>query len=102
MIIDLVEPVMLTFALRYLNSFTKATPLSQSVTICMSKELPVVVEYRIADMGNIRCHPSHLEIAVLFKSSWGCQLLADASTEAHNEHTRRESTAQIAKKIAAG
>lgn len=52
--IELNEPVMLTFALRYLNSFTKATPLSPSVTIYMSKELPVVVEYRIADMGNIR------------------------------------------------
>ena len=52
--IELNEPVMLTFALRYLSSFTKATPLSPSVTIYMSKELPVVVEYRIADMGNIR------------------------------------------------
>lgn len=52
-VIDLNEPVMLTFALRYLNSFTKATPLSNMVTICMSKELPVVIEYRIADMGHI-------------------------------------------------
>ena len=54
-VIDLNEPVMLTFALRYLNSFTKATPLSTSVVISLSKELPVVVEYRIADMGHIRC-----------------------------------------------
>ena len=53
--IDLHEPVMLTFALRYLNSFTKATPLAASVIISMSKELPVVVEYRIQDMGHIRC-----------------------------------------------
>ena len=45
---------MLTFALRYLNSFTKATPLSPFVTICMSKELPVVIEYRIEDIGSIR------------------------------------------------
>jgi len=52
--IELNEPVMLTFALRYLSSFTKATPLSPTVMICMSKELPVVVEYRIGDMGNIR------------------------------------------------
>lgn len=52
--IDLQQPVMLTFALRYLSSFTKATPLSPYVTICMSKELPVVVEYRIDDMGSIR------------------------------------------------
>jgi hypothetical protein len=35
------EPVTLTFALRYLNSFTKATPLSPMVQLQMSKELPV-------------------------------------------------------------
>ena len=29
--IDMQEPVALTFALRYLNSFAKATPLSPSV-----------------------------------------------------------------------
>lgn len=29
--IDLNEPVTLTFALRYLNSFAKATPLSNTV-----------------------------------------------------------------------
>lgn len=54
MIIEMNDPVSLTFALRYLNSFTKATPLSNSVTICMSSDLPVVVEYKIADMGYIR------------------------------------------------
>ena len=53
-VIDLNEPVMLTFALRYLNSFTKATPLASSVIISLAKELPVVVEYRIQDMGHIR------------------------------------------------
>ena len=52
--IDVNEPVQLTFALRYLNSFTKATPLSPSVTLSMSKELPVVVEYQIAEIGHIR------------------------------------------------
>ena len=35
--IDLVEPVTLTFALRYLNSFSKATPLSPTVVLSMSK-----------------------------------------------------------------
>jgi Proliferating cell nuclear antigen, C-terminal domain len=30
-VIDLNEPVTLTFALRYLNSFAKATPLSNTV-----------------------------------------------------------------------
>ena len=53
-IIDMQEPVSLTFALRYLNSFAKATGLSPSVVIKLSKELPVVVEYKIADIGHIR------------------------------------------------
>ena len=34
--IDLKEPVMLTFALRYLNNFAKATPLASSVQVCTS------------------------------------------------------------------
>jgi len=53
-VIEMNEPVSLTFALRYMNSFTKATSLSESVTISLSSELPVVVEYKIADMGYIR------------------------------------------------
>jgi|TARA_B110000977_G_C10893377_1_gene422320 proliferating cell nuclear antigen len=53
-IIELQEPVTLTFALRYLNSFTKATPLAPTVQLQMSKELPVVVQYLIADMGYVR------------------------------------------------
>ncbi|XP_077226111.1 proliferating cell nuclear antigen-like [Tasmannia lanceolata] len=53
-IIEMKEPVSLTFALRYMNSFTKATPLSNTVSISLSSELPVVVEYKIADMGYLR------------------------------------------------
>lgn len=52
--IEMNEPVSLTFALRYLNSFSKATPLSNTVTLSMSSELPVAVEYKIAEMGYIR------------------------------------------------
>ncbi|XP_077999179.1 proliferating cell nuclear antigen-like [Glandiceps talaboti] len=52
--ITLQEKVQLTFALRYLNFFTKATPLSPQVTLSMSSEVPLVVEYKIADMGHIR------------------------------------------------
>lgn len=58
--IELVEPVSLTFALRYLSSFAKATPLSDSVTITITKDLPVVVEYGIADMGHLRSGGSQL------------------------------------------
>jgi proliferating cell nuclear antigen len=48
------EPVQLTFALRYLNYFTKATPLSSTVCLSLSKDVPLVVEYKIEDLGYIR------------------------------------------------
>lgn len=53
-IIEMQEPVMLTFACRYLNSFTKATPLSGQVQISISANVPLVLEYRIPDLGHIR------------------------------------------------
>ncbi|RLN20286.1 hypothetical protein BBJ28_00007950, partial [Nothophytophthora sp. Chile5] len=53
-IITMEEPVELTFALRYLNMFAKATPLSETVTLSMSPGIPVVVEYAIGDMGYMR------------------------------------------------
>jgi len=53
-IIDMQEAVSLTFALRYLNSFTKATPLSAQVSLSMSADVPLVVEYKIEEMGYIR------------------------------------------------
>jgi len=52
-VIDLKEPVTLTFALRYLNYFTKASPLSGSVTLQMSKDVPLVVEYQFAEGGSV-------------------------------------------------
>jgi proliferating cell nuclear antigen len=45
--IQMEEPVELTFALRYLNLFTKATPLGGHMTLSMSPDVPVVVEYPI-------------------------------------------------------
>jgi len=58
-VIQLEEPVSLTFALRYLNFFTKATGLSGTVTLSLSKDVPLVVEYGITnntgeDMGQVR------------------------------------------------
>ncbi|KAI9906455.1 hypothetical protein PsorP6_002951 [Peronosclerospora sorghi] len=53
-IITMEEPVELTFALRYLNMFAKATPLSETVTLSMSPGIPIVVEYAIGDMGYMR------------------------------------------------
>ena len=74
-VIDLQEPVTLTFALRYLNSFTKATGLSPQVTLSMSKELPVVVEYRIKDAGYVRYY---LAPKIGACCGWVCVLCADA------------------------
>eukprot|EP01138_Halocafeteria_seosinensis_P016431 gb/GECG01016762.1/.p1 GENE.gb/GECG01016762.1/~~gb/GECG01016762.1/.p1 ORF type:complete len:261 (+),score=25.56 gb/GECG01016762.1/:1-783(+) len=53
-VISMESPVSLTFALRYLNFFTKATPLGKSVRLCMSDEVPLVVEYKIGNIGYIR------------------------------------------------
>ncbi|XP_023007566.1 proliferating cell nuclear antigen-like [Cucurbita maxima] len=53
-VIEINEPVSLTFSLRYMNLFTKATPLSNTVTISLSSELPAIVEYKIAEMGHVR------------------------------------------------
>lgn len=44
------EPVQLTFALRYLNFFTKATPLSPTVILSMSADVPLG-EWHIAEMA---------------------------------------------------
>lgn len=52
--ITMEEPVELTFALRYLNFFTKATPLASTVTLSMSPDIPIVVEYPIDTFGSIR------------------------------------------------
>ncbi|WAQ96424.1 PCuncharacterized, partial [Mya arenaria] len=53
-IIEMSQAVTLTFALRYLNYFTKATPISGQVTLSMSADVPLVTEYKIADMGYLR------------------------------------------------
>ena len=53
-VIEMEEPVELTFALRYLNFFTKSTPLSGTVTLSMSADVPLVVEYPIGEMGYVR------------------------------------------------
>jgi len=48
------EPVNLTFALRYLNFFTKATPLSGQVSLHISPDVPMVVTYDIMDFGSVK------------------------------------------------
>lgn len=48
------DEITLTFALRKLLAFTKATPLSSSVKLLLSEEMPLAVEYTINDLGYVR------------------------------------------------
>merc|ERR1712154_664294 len=52
--IELEESVTQTFSLRYLNNFTKATGLSKEVVLRMGADVPLEVEYKIADFGSLR------------------------------------------------
>merc|ERR1712164_89791 len=47
--IELSEPVELTFALRYLNLFSKASSLSDQVKLSLSPDVPLMVEFRMKD-----------------------------------------------------
>jgi len=53
-VVDCREPVTQTFAMRYLNFFTKATVLSKTVQLSMSPDVPLMVEYAIEDVGYVR------------------------------------------------
>ena len=52
--IDLSEPVALTFSLKYLVNFCKASGLSSSVKLCLSNEVPLLVEYALANNSYLR------------------------------------------------
>lgn len=52
--IELSEPVSLTFSLKYLVNFCKASALSSTVKICLSNEVPLLVEYNISASSYLR------------------------------------------------
>jgi proliferating cell nuclear antigen len=52
--IDLVEPVALSFSLKYLVNFAKATNLSNQVKVCLSNEVPLLVEYTLSNNSYLR------------------------------------------------
>ncbi|OJD33881.1 proliferating cell nuclear antigen [Diplodia corticola] len=52
--IDLSEPVSLTFSLKYLSNFTAATGLSSKVRLCLSNEVPLLVEYSLSNNSYLR------------------------------------------------
>lgn len=52
--IDLTEPVSLTFSLKYLVNFCKASGLSDRVTLSMSDEVPLLVDYPMQNDSHLR------------------------------------------------
>jgi len=52
--IDLSEPVALTFSLKYLVNFCKAATLAPKVKICLSNEVPLLVEYTLSGSSYLR------------------------------------------------
>ncbi|KAJ3126560.1 proliferating cell nuclear antigen [Nowakowskiella sp. JEL0407] len=52
--INVEQAVSLTFSLKYLLNFAKATPLSSTVRICLSNNVPVLLEYQAAEAGYVR------------------------------------------------
>ena len=44
----------LAFALRYLNMFTKASAIGQQVNLYLSKEFPLLVQYKLAELGVLK------------------------------------------------
>ncbi|KAH8891039.1 proliferating cell nuclear antigen [Thozetella sp. PMI_491] len=52
--IELSEPVSLTFSLKYLVNFCKAASLSPKVKICLSNEVPLLVEFNLTGNSHLR------------------------------------------------
>ena len=50
--IDLSEPVALTFSLKYLVNFCKAAGLASQVKICLSNEVPLLVQYQLTEAAS--------------------------------------------------
>jgi proliferating cell nuclear antigen len=48
------EQVNLSFALRYLTMFTKASNLSSLVNVNLSNDAPLVVKYEIQNLGSLQ------------------------------------------------
>ena len=52
--IALSEPVALTFSLKYLVNFCKSSGLSDCVKLCVSIEVPLLVEYEVSGNSHLR------------------------------------------------
>merc|ERR1719220_914915 len=52
--IQVKEPIELSFSTQYLKKFTAAGPLSEFVTCSLSKDIPMVVNYEIENLGHLK------------------------------------------------
>ncbi|RDA85778.1 hypothetical protein CP532_6308 [Ophiocordyceps camponoti-leonardi (nom. inval.)] len=83
--INLTEPVSLTFSLKYLVNFCKATTLSNTVKLCLSSEVPLLVEYNLAGSSYLRFYLAP-KVAVLVLQSLGYDVAA-LNTVQFSNHT---------------
>jgi proliferating cell nuclear antigen len=52
--LEVTDSVTQQFAIRYLNMFNKAAPLSTFTRLCLHEEQPLVVEYKIEQLGVLK------------------------------------------------
>ena len=52
--LEVSEAVTQQFAIRYLNMFNKAAPLTTFTRLCLHNEQPLVVEYKIENLGVLK------------------------------------------------
>lgn len=52
--LEVSEGVTQQFAIRYLNMFNKAAPLTTFTRLCLHNEQPLVVEYKIENLGVLK------------------------------------------------
>lgn len=72
--IALSEPVALTFSLKYLVNFCKASGLSGTVKLCLSNEVPLLVEYTLASNSYLRFYLAP-KVRILSRMRECCTLL---------------------------
>ncbi|KAG1118922.1 hypothetical protein G6F42_013084 [Rhizopus arrhizus] len=53
-VIELQQSVAMTFSIKYLVNFTKATPLAARVSLNLSTDVPLLVDYKLENLGYVR------------------------------------------------
>jgi hypothetical protein len=71
--IELTEPVALTFSLKYLVNFCKAAGLSKTVKLCLSNEVPLLVEYALAGSSYLRFYLAP-KVRLRYTFAYACAL----------------------------